>query len=502
MGADPGPDGHRLPPARGVEAHHLSLLVTAEGRVAVHPAEAAVLRLGPAEVADWTHVPALQEPAWLPVGGRLHLGRPERGLDLRLVGTQPMGGRREAGVGPARPSSMPPGLGDPALEPPPSRRWPRLALGALGLVCAATAVMVGVQGFRSVTAEPVPLDPVEQGVERYSSVAIDAVPDLETREPVWVEAIRRGFGEQVMLPNAQAAGDPTLGTDRSRWDDRLRLFVEQSAYAHQRGWAFWRRLEQVSGDYGSVVLALRAAGLPEIMAGVPFNLSRFHTDLVGRTCEAGPWQLLPEVAHRTGLAVSGCTIHGRPGTWAPTDDVPPLDPSDNAPYVSGGRCSIEGCAVDERTDLARSTQAAMRLLQEAWRDPELARSGAAVQFAMTSAVAGLDDSKLHPDGDEDVRNIKPALLRWEGLHPDKPPATMLGAAVTCPMDSQDACGSVLIGQTQHFGYTAIAQGLLATCYYASQHGEEPAFQPWKATLAEGGWCRGVPVPARKQVLAH
>lgn len=111
---------------------------------------------------------------------------------------------------------------------------------------------------------------------------------------------------------------------------------------------------------------IAAAGLPDVVVGVPYRESHLRSDLVSPACAAGPWQFLPEVAVDEGLAIRNCTIETADGEqlWTPTDALPSRE---RRPYLSNG-CAISHCEVDQRLSLDRSTAAALHWLDRASRD--------------------------------------------------------------------------------------------------------------------------------------
>ena len=64
----------------------------------------------------------------------------------------------------------------------------------------------------------------------------------------------------------------------------------------------------------------------------------------------------------------------------------------------------------------------------------------------------------------------------------------------------DTCGGELIGQTQHYAYTVVAQHLVAMCYLGRNYPDEPAFIDW-VDLArdEDGPCGHFRVPSPSEL---
>jgi len=297
-----------------------------------------------------------------------------------------------------------------------------------------------------------PPDPATRVAPHYDGAALfpSARPDLEVA-PRAQEALAGGYERFVAAPDAQAAGDPGLLAAGQR-DETLFAYVAASARTHGNSWTFWERLEQVKGDYADVSAALADAGLPAVLAAIPYVESTYDSDLISPGCAAGPWQLTPEVAARQGLIVR---------------DFPE-------------------CEFDERNDLQRSTGAAIALLDAAWSDPEIRASGAAVPLTIAAHFAGLDDAPPNP------ANVKPALAGWK-KDASVPIHWFPGDSIrTERPDEKGWNGSALNPETQHAMYTVIAVHLLAVCYYGQNHTDIVAFSAWEADARS--WCRDLEVP--------
>ncbi|MEZ4236312.1 MAG: hypothetical protein R3F59_09155 [Myxococcota bacterium] len=137
---------------------------------------------------------------------------------------------------------------------------------------------------------------------------------------------------------------PAWGLSTSEHDPQIAAFLE----VHARSWRFWERIYAVLPAYRAVAADLRAAQLPELLAAVPDQASRFRPG-PDPDCGAGPWRL-PVSAP---LRVAGCHLRGDPRPWSSGDP---------RPVVEGGACRIERCDVDERTDLAAATAAVLPAL--------------------------------------------------------------------------------------------------------------------------------------------
>jgi hypothetical protein len=352
------------------------------------------------------------------------------------------------------------------------------ALAGLALVAVAALGAGFVLSQRKVDAR----GPVFTTVERYASVGVD-----EPVDPALREAVALGFSALVMAPNATAANWPELAEDRAAWDPVLLDRVARAAAAHARQWPFWGRLEATRADYAATVLALRAAGLPDVLAALPFAATGYRADATGPACERGPWLLTPESALRGGLAVRDCTLRGVSVLWSPDSFLPGARP----PYIESGTCRLDTCVIDQRPEVTPAATAAARLLSEAWRDPQVAASGAAVQLTLAAYDAGFDDARF--DDTPHPTNVLPALRAALPATGVSRAPTFLGDTLRCEKPGPDTCGGVLPGTAQHRVYTVIADHLLAVCYYGRHHsGTEAAFTEW-ASYADG-YCTGIAVP--------
>jgi hypothetical protein len=178
--------------------------------------------------------------------------------------------------------------------------------------------------------------------------------------------------------------------------------------------------------------------------------------------------------------------------------APPFKISRDAVYYNSDTqsCKIEQCLEDERYDVSASTHAAGDLLQETWLDPEITASGSAVQMTILAHNAGYDDSKYL--GKEKGWNILPAYNRYLKTSKKLDGVSFYGDSIKCdpkeknphnPEETNATCGSVLVNQTQHYGYKVVAQHLLAVCYYAKNYGNQIEFRDWKKKyVVEGGYC--------------
>lgn len=476
LGASPGPGGLRLDAHRGLDPRHAVLQSYDGGTVSVGPVGAGPVRVSPHDEPDWERIPPIRGPVYLSPGDVIHLGPATRGVSLRFVRSVPLSTWEAA---PVQASADPRGRDVRGLVPDGQRPWWFLP----SMVMVGVAVAVGVLLPFCRPPDVPPLGPIADGAERY-----DHVESTEPLQPAWVSGLEGGFYWAVVGPNADAAQDDAL-RERRAWDDVFLDRVARSTVLHARARRFWARLEAVRAPYAQVVLALREAGLPEVFAAIPYTESAYTASARSSVCAGGWWQFMPEVAHRVGLEVSGCALRGSEERWSPTERVVP--PRARRVYIdpTTGSCRLDACEVDTRTDLDASTRAAIGLLREAWEDPELRASGAAVQLTILSHNMGYDDAR-YAEG-----RRSGALWAWRRyadgagsrLTPD-----IYGQLIRCPATTagpDDPCDDGLPAESQHYAYNVVAQHLLAVCYYAKNHPEDAAFAPWVQMLQGDGFCR-------------
>jgi hypothetical protein len=477
MGRAPGPGGLAFVGAALLDTTHAVLDVT-DGVAVLYPAGNSVVYAA-ASVDELARGAPVRAPLHIDAGTIVHLGPLHRGVTLRLDEVRRVGAR-----------VAPRGLvadttaflrGGHIATQVTRRPYDALVAGAfvgLALVAVAAAGLWFMWSQRGVD----PLGPIYDTEERYSFVGPG-----EPADPPMHAALAPGFEAFVMAPNAAAAAWPELAGDRAAWDEALYARVSRSAAAHARQWPFWRRLEAVRGDYAATVGALRRAGLPEVLAAIPFYATGYRADARGPACELGPWQLVPELALRGGLGVRDCTIRGVDLPWNPDAFVPAARPA----YLEAGTCRLAGCATDERGDVLASAGGAARLLADAWRDPAFAASGAAVQLTIASHFAGYDDARF--DAAPHPTNILPAYRGWLVAKGAPRAAAFVGDNLRCEKPGAETCGGVLTGDTQHAVYSVIAQHLLAVCYYGRNHARSQVeFAEWAGYGS--GYCVGVRVP--------
>lgn len=517
IGANPGPDGFKLNGYRGLDARHAVITAYDKATASIAPVGRSQVRMAPHPNVRWQDIDPMSGTQYLSQGCAIHLGPVGRGATLEFVRIQRLGVRAQGKLASANEEEVSEvAQGGESVEPsavPQSyqaRRVTRinantvplwlgggaLVLAIMAVTCLGAAVLV-----RQVQVEP--LGPKIEGESFYEFATI-AEEDLD---PKLRGGLRSGFHDFVMAPNGVVAS-PTVRrqvTNPDQWDHVFYDKTVASVQTHIQAFNVFRRFDEIKDEYGEVVEELRAAELPEVFAAIPYMESRYRPDLQSPACAKGYWQFMPEVAHRLNkrpgleLIVRECRFQGVSGvTWSPTTDAPPPRVYETAEYIKRPErtCRIDGCAIDHRTDLRRSTQGAIYALGEAWDDPTLRASGAAVQITILSHNAGYDDSRV---GQAKRSNLLPAYTRWSASQSPAARPDFYGANITTQSFSHGQHGvswngSVLPPETQHYAYSIVAQHLLAVCYYAQNYGDDPAFAPWRKYVREDGYCRDLNIP--------
>jgi len=275
--------------------------------------------------------------------------------------------------------------------------------------------------------------------------------------PTLEDALRQPFADLVMEHNAHLSERSALRATQN-WDARLFDATVAHVAEMQDDATAWHRIDQIWEVWRDVTGVVRAAGLPEVIAGIPWLESRYTPELQSTMCAKGLWQFMPETAQSVGLRVADCRFADDPEVlWTPEAGAP-MD----FPYVAGGTCRIpkrHGCAVDERTMIEESTAAAVAGLARAWEDPRFRESGAVVQLTVAAHNVG-----------------------FPGL------ASCL---------DKDACDIHALTEGGDYVARVFAAHFVAVCYYAANYPEEPAFTRWRKYTE--GYCRSIDVPTRAEV---
>ena len=511
IGAQPGPGGFTLRGYRGLDERQCVITVYDDGDASVAPVGRNQVRIAPHHNVDWSDIDPIRGRTPLSPGCAIHLGPAGRGATLRLVACRRLGEWQSVDLV----SDVESPSAEPEAEraPPPTHRVRRIRttgvpawfLGCLFLL--ATGMSVGVLGVAlTVVASQFyrpGLGEKYEGEAHWDSVTLDEDDDLQ------LDGLEGPFLDFVMRPNLDAIADPQRERSLSNpevWDERLLRYVTASVQQHARSLRFFDRLEQVRQEYGEVVLAMRRSDLPEVFAAIPYQESLYDSEAQSGACARGYWQFMPEVAHRLSkqgvdFDVAECRLDGSSTLWTPTTDAPPPNAAKKALYVRDGKCRIQGCRVDDRADLAKSTAAAAVALREGFDDPELRQSGGVVQLTIASHNGGYHDERFGRRFAKSS-NILPAYRRFAEANPGHE-HRFVGQSIRCD-DHRGArrCGAEIYAQTQHYTYTIIAQHMVAACYYAKNYGSEPAFAPYRGYLSSDGYCSTLEVPDRTEVRAR
>ncbi|MFT7518193.1 MAG: hypothetical protein ACI9MC_000323 [Kiritimatiellia bacterium] len=524
IGANPGPGGFSLSGYRGVDARQAVITAYGQGEATIGPVGTNQVRLAPHSHVNWREIDPLTGPEYLNEGCAIHLGPVGRGCTLEFVKVEELGQWTTGSVGSAASNVSAVGVSAPvaARKATPQRSVAKIAattvpIGILG--CFFLLVVVGGLGaviFVFVDGPVVEkLGPTIEGDEYYEAVDVTKMKmDEKTLEGLH-EPFRR-FAAKPSAKRAKQAGrdDVKSITDPNEWDDNFFQHMSASVEKHITARKFFRRLDDIRKMYAEVLSQLREAGLPEAIASLPYTESRYKPHLQSWACAKGYWQFMPEVAHRVGeqsglsFKVKDCKLRKPDGTtflWSPTEFAPPPGLRKNGIYIDHefkellpDKCLIpinKGCQRDDRTDIKKSTAAAIWSLKEAWDDDLLATSGAAAQMTILSHNGGYDDSRF---GQRKSFNVLPAFKKWKKKRKKSEEEYHLfyGDNIKCgPEERGTQCGAMLAAETQHYGYTILAQHVLAACYYGKNYRDEfEEFRSWDSLLEGEGYCTRFAIP--------
>jgi hypothetical protein len=526
IGANPGPGGVQLNGYRGLDARQCVITAYNGGTASVAPVGTNQVRLAPHPNVNWKEIDPIRGPEYLSEGCAVHLGPVGRGATVQFVECRRLGvwqkGRLASEVQDLPAGSAIPGLNQGAGQRPigglapggipaayDARRVGRISgsnapwwfLGCSTLMAGVTAAsMLVIAVFVIATRNVQELGPHEQGLEFYHSVDPAEVSHIR---PELLKGLETPFYDFVIAPDIAATDGRVSGLDVPKnWDRHLLEYTTAAVEKHVASRSFFGRLDAVRVEYARVVTAMREAGLPEVLAAIPYQESRYQRDMQSPVCARGYWQFMPEVAYRVAMdghlpfVVKDCRFRGRSDfLWSPHDKAPPGNILENGEYMADGSCVIDRCDVDDRTDIEKSTAAAIYTLGEAFKDPTIAGSGAAVQITIASHNAGYNDARFgHPKSS----NLLPAYQKWVKQVGAVRATSFVGDNIKCPdWQTPGNCGAVLPAETQHYVYPIIAQHLLAVCYYATNYGDEPAFKPWREYVTESdSYCKQFKIPSR------
>lgn len=268
-------------------------------------------------------------------------------------------------------------------------------------------------------------------------------------------------GSMIIAPGTP--GDPLVADPAKavllrflpgRADDTAFLSLVDRALRSSRGQKIADLGAESAGELAAIRDVMADRSLPSVFVGIPMWESYLDTEAVSQSCAVGAWQLMPETALELGLEVADCKIGDT--TWTPQ---PGSVASADSPYRWPSGCGIDHCAIDERTDLTRSTVAAIALLEQTFQAPDLTLNPDRAALTVLAYNTGLGS----------VRN-------------------KIGA-VYDPFTSLDTCAT---GDCAHLGKVAaeyvpgvVAAAALSTC--AASRVEGSVF----ASEAESGVCRSL-----------
>lgn len=526
IGANPGPGGVQLTGYRGLDARQCTITAYAGGTAAVSPVGTNQVRLAPHANVNWKDIDPIRGPEYLSDGCALHIGPVGRGATLEFVecrrlgvwqageirsdvaegmeassalGRQMAGGRGYGGAVGA--GGLPVAYDARKVGRLNTSAVPYWFVGCMALVLTTTAVtMITIAGGTLYLQRPVKsLGPVEDRYEYFQSVDMKAAPD-----PELMEGLRQPFYEFVMALNASRAGSNQRDLDDpEKWDQRFYRYVVKSVEEHVRQRRVFKNLDNKRVEYAQVVMELRKAKLPEVFAAIPYQESRYDGNMVSWACAKGYWQFMPEVAYRVeklsdiDFRVKNCRLKGQNEVmWNPEGLAPA--PTSRSPYIEDNACLIVSCQTDDRTDLRKSTSAAIWTLEKAWNDPDIAASGSAVQATMLSHNSGYNDA---PYGQpKENTNILPVLRSWNQRNGLDQGPQFYGSNILCNDHLQKGrCGGLMMAETQHYAYNIVAQHFLAVCYYSKEYGMEPAFAPWGQYALDESYCKQFKIPSKAEV---
>ncbi len=495
LGANPGPGGIALAGYRGLNGRHAVITAYDGGEVAIAAVGNAQVRVAPHANVDWADIDVLVSAVYIGDGDAVHLGAPGRGITFQFVRAQRLGVWEQRQIlsdaSQATPEVQPTNIEELDTQ----GGIPTWFVGGVVLMGLVTVVGVLASLIMVNTREIAGLGPVDEGREYYDMVPMTVAVNSELRD-----GLQQPFEDFVMGPNADKARWDEIRDKPANWDKKLLDQVTRTYQLAATGWSFWKRLEDVESEYATVVRMLQKEGLPEVFAAIPYQESRYRSEIVSPVCAQGYWQFMPETAHRLGLEVRDCSFRGSSVVWTPTELAPPRNARKRAQYVAYDAekdettCRIKKCAVDDRTDLDLATSAAIESLREAYDDPELAASGAAVQLAITSHNCGYDDSRFQDK--QKKTNVLPAYEKYLKDKNLNQGPYFLGDTLTCTETNfkNDSCGGYIPGESQHYTPAVIAVHFLAVCYYGLNYGHEVAFQPYKRYVRGDGYCTQTAVP--------
>lgn len=522
IGANPGPGGLSLKNYRGLDERQ-AVITTYDGDPTIEPVGSAQVRVAPHEHVDWERTQSLQGPALLTNGCAIHLGRPGRGATFVFVDCQPLGVWEQARIQVVEDTDLPKEVASQRVITA-DRGVPKWFVGGLvfmGLAVAVAVMLPMLQSQMRRATIPQPAEWLDDPSQRIEAISLSDINDFEG-----IEGLDQAWVAFVASPNVRAQDLDVSAKDESKWDPLLKKSTFANMVNTVNYWDFWKRLDQIPNDYAGVVEALRANGLPEALAGIPYQESKYYKPGFRNSfaCAGGWWHFLPEVAHRVGIPIRNCTLDGLGETFTPLKKTAPPGLYRNAKYINKDAykkfqaclvdsncssktrsgiisqiCRIGTCEVDGRNDFEISTKGAMALLGATWAEEEVKKSGSAVQLTIAAHNMGWDDSEF--DNRRGPSNLKGSLARWRRSGgTDAMAHRFVGDQIQCePLDQfkEGACKSFMPAETQHYVNRIFAQHFLAVCYYAKNFQEISTFKKW--SKFEDGYCAQMKIPSRDEV---
>lgn len=322
----------------------------------------------------------------------------------------------------------------------------------------------------------------------------------ETTKLTMGEILERPYYDFIMSINAEQSEDRKL-RKRIHWDSLLyqdvvdtveKLSTKSTLYSgFDRSWKEWE----------IVLLEMQKANLPEVIAAVPWAASFYQPEFQSSRCAKGIWQFMPETAARAlmhydiSLDVKECQFLDEPETvWSP--DVK-IAASQQSKYLRNDRCRIpskKGCAVDQRSDVHKSTLVAKAMFLDAWKEPLIQNSGMAVELTILSHFQGLDDRKFQQ---KNPPSVIPKLEQWKEQYSSTDKIYSDQFACENESRSDQNCPSFFQPWAREALVQTIAAHFLAVCYFSKNYSDFEAFRKWKPY--QEGYCSYLSVPSIKDV---
>jgi hypothetical protein len=507
IGHNPGPGGVQLGGYRGLDARQCTITAYDGGSAEICPVGSNQVRIAPHANVNWKDIDPINGPTFLSNGCAFHIGPVNRGATMRFVECRRLGVWEGGSIQSNVDRSLGQG-GQPIVDPHRVGRvrttfMPMWVLGCLTTMLGSTAsVIVAITLIVVSGPHTVPdLGPEASSTQEYfKSVPMDVEPDAKL-----LKGLEQPMAHFVMNPNRHAAeGRHDELEEPKNWDKTFQKYVARSVELHIRQRPFFKNLDERRVEWSRVVQELRKAGMPDVFAAIPYQESRYRSSAQSFVCAKGYWQFMPETANRVDkhygeeFRVRGCRLRGRGERFTPTAITPPF--TRNAVYVQDNSCLIPpdgGCEIDDRTDLMKSTRAAILTLGEAWNHPTLRSSGALVQTTILSHNAGANDEEF---GKRKRFNLVPAMEKWIDDNGERQAANFYGQNILCEGHAgNEMCGSLLMPETQHYAYNIVAQHFIAVCYYAQEYPSDPAFREWQTWNDDNSYCSAFNIPSKSEV---